>query len=322
MVMPVSARFRTLAPAVALIVTAGLVLAGCASGEAPAGTGTAAPKANVVKTLYGDVTVPANPKRIVALDFPEATALADIGIKPVGIGGYEPNLPAYNTFFKGIPNLTDDNGLPVAEKVAAVKPDLIILDDFADQIEKDRPTYEKLSAIAPTVVFLWTQAAGSWQEDAAGTAQAVGKVAELNRLKAAYNAHAADIKKQYAEVLATHTIDLVSGDANTWYLYGPTSSHGRVLVQAGARLGAAKDQKLGFVAYSTEKYNLLRDTSAIIVSAGNAKQAAPVTSSPVFAGLGAAKNDAVFTSSRFFPSSYRIANALLDDFAADLKKLG
>ncbi len=75
------------------------------------------------------------------------------------------------------------------------------------------------------------------------------------------------------------------------------------------------------MAYSPEKYNLLKDTSAIIVSADNAKQAAPVTSSPVFAGLTAAKDGHVFTSSRFFPSSYRIAGALLDDFAADLKKL-
>ncbi|HEY0248619.1 MAG TPA: iron-siderophore ABC transporter substrate-binding protein [Gryllotalpicola sp.] len=316
---PVSLTHRAITAA-ALITATALALAGCAgSTGSTAEESTAKPSSNTVETLYGKVTVPANPKRIVALDFPEATALADLGVKPVGIGSYTPALPAYTDFFKGIPDDTDKDGLPVPEKIAAQKPDLIILDDFTSKIEKDRPIYEKLSAIAPTVVLTWTEAAGSWQDDAEGTAQAIGKTAELKKLRDDYLAHAAEIKKTYADVLSTHSVDLVSGDASTWFLYGPTSSHGRVLAEAGSRFAAAEDQKDGFVQYSPEKYSLLQNSDIVIVEANDGIAAKPVTTSPVFANLPASKNGNVFTTPYFFPSSYQIANALLDDFENALK---
>ncbi|WP_168203877.1 ABC transporter substrate-binding protein [Humibacter ginsenosidimutans] len=306
----------------AAALAASLVLTGCSAQKSvadPAASGSASTPSTVVKTLYGDVTVPAHPKRVAALDFPEATALADLGIKPVAIGSYTPDLDYYTSFLKGVPIATDDSGVPIVEKVAAAKPDLIILDSFTDQLAKNRPIYEKLSAIAPTVVLKWTEAAGSWQEDAAGTARAVGKTAQLDKLKAQFEARAASIKKKYADVLATKTIDLISGDESTWFLYGPTSSHGRVLAEAGARFGAAADQKDGFVQYSPERYDLLKDTGIVIVDAATDAEAAKVTGSPVFGTISAARDHDVFRTPYFFPSSYRIANALLDDFANALK---
>ena len=313
-------RPRRILSATALAAAAMFALAACSGSGAAADAPKTKASSYTVSTLYGDVSVPAGAKRIVAFDFPEATALADLGIKPVGIGSYTPALPAYTTFFTGVPVITDSSGLPDLEKIAAAKPDLIIGDAFATDVEKDRSLYEKLSAIAPTVILEWKQAAGNWPADAAGTAQAVGKTAQLDKLKSAYEAKAADIKKTYADELSTHTVDLISGSASTWFLYGPESSHGKVLAAAGARFAAAADQKDGYVQYSPEKYSDLSKSDILIVSAADAAAAKPVTDNPVFAALPAAKDGHVYTTSYFFPSSYRIADALLDDFADVLKK--
>jgi iron complex transport system substrate-binding protein len=315
-----STRPRRILSAAALAASALIALAGCSAGGAEADAPATKASAHIVSTLYGDVSVPAGAKRIVALDFPEATALADLGIKPVGTSSYIPALPAYTSFFTGVPVVTDSSGNPDLEKIAAAKPDLIIGDAFRTDIEKDRGLYQKLSAIAPTVMLEWTQAAGNWPADAAGTAQAVGKTAQLEKLKSAYEAKAADIAKSYASVLQSHTVDLVSGSDSEWFLYGPESSHGKVLAAAGARFAAAAGQKDGFVQLSTEKYSELSHSDILIVSAADAAAAAPVTTNPVFSALPAAKDGHVYTTSYFFPSSYRIADALLDDFAAMLKK--
>jgi len=314
------ARLRRSATAVLVLAAAATALTACADSTTAAAPEASAHAANTVSTLYGDVSVPAGAKRIVALDFPEATALADLGITPVGIGSYTPDFPAYTTAFKDVPNVTDSAGAPDYEKIAALKPDLIVTDEFATDVEKNRPVYERLKSIAPTVVLEWTQAAGNWPADAAGTAAAVGKTKQLDALKADYEAKAAGIKSKYADVLAAHTVDLVSSGSGTkdWFLYSANSSHGKVLADAGAKFGAAAAQKDGFAEYSPEKYDLLKDTDVVIVEGAAVSDATGVTSNPVFAALPAAKAGDVFATQYFFPSSYQIAGALLDDFATAL----
>ncbi|GAA4843495.1 iron-siderophore ABC transporter substrate-binding protein [Luteimicrobium xylanilyticum] len=314
-----SHRSRTRAPLAAAVVGAlALLAAGCSSNVSDAASSPSATGATV-QTLWGPVTVPAHPTRVVALGFPEATALADLGVTPVGRPTYIPELPAYTSLFKDVPVVEDADGKPDLEKIAALHPDLILLDEFADK--KDKATYDKLSAIAPTVDLEWKMAAGNWPAEAQGTAEAVGKTAELDKLKADYQAHADRIKKDFADVLATHSVDLVSGDANNWYLYSEASSHGRVLVDGGARLGAAAGQKDGFVQYSPEHYDLLKDTDLIFVAGKDEADIKPVTSNAVFAATKAAKEGHVVATNYFFSSSYQIANALLDDFQRGLEEL-
>lgn len=315
--MPFSFRRARRGALVAAAASVALLLSAC-SGGAAGSEGSPARSTITVDTLYGKVTVPAGAKRIVAFDFPEATALADLGVKPVGIGSYTPDLPAYTTFFAGVPVVTDSNADPVPEKVAATKPDLIIGDIFATDVEKYRALYQQLSAIAPTVILEWKQAAGNWPADAAGTAAAIGKTAQLDKLKRAYEKHAADIRTTYRKQLAAYTVDLVSANPNAWFLYGPNSSHGAVLAAAGARFAAAAGQKDGYVQYSPEKLDLLDHTGLIVLASASAES---LTSNPVFQHLPATEAGHVARTQYFFPSSYRIADALLDSFADALKGL-
>ncbi len=315
--MPVRPRVRRSLAALAVLTAASLALAGCASGTA--GAPEEKPATRTVDTLYGEVKVPTSVKRVVAFGFPEDTALADLGITPVGRDSYIPELPLYDKVLKPVPVVTDESGLPDLEKIAALKPDLIVGDVPIADKEKYRAVVEKAAKIAPTTIFAWKTAAGNWPAEVAGVAQAVGRTAQLAELKAAYEKKAAAIKKQYADVLADHTVDLVSGDASSWYLYDATSSHGKVLAAAGARFGAAKDLTAGFTKYSTEKYGVLDTTGIVLVEAASVSDAAPVTGNPVFAALPAATAGHVFETKYYFPSSYKIADALLDDFADALK---
>jgi iron complex transport system substrate-binding protein len=310
------ARRRLAVPA--LVLAAGLALAGCASGTTTAADTTAT---RTVDTVYGEVTVPLHVQRVVAFGFPEDTALADLGITPVGRDGYIPDLPAYHELLDDVPVVTDDAGLPQLEKIAALEPDLIVGDVPAADMEKYRPLIEKASKIAPTVIFEWKPAAGNWPAEAAGVAEAVGRTSQLAALKTDFEAKAATIAHRYADVLAASTVDLVSGDASQWYLYDPTSSHGSVIAAAGARFGAGATQTVGFQQYSTEQYGMLRGTGILVVENAGGDDAAGVTGNAVFAALPAAQAGHVIPTRYYFPSSYRIADALLDDFAAGLKRI-
>lgn len=314
-------RHRTVAAGAALLVAG--ALAGC-SGSASASasasaTATASAEGNTVSTLYGDVTVPAGVHNVVAIGFPEATALVDLGITPIGRPSYIPALPAYDDALGDVPVVEDADGNPDLEKIAALKPDLIIGSEFVDQL--DQTEYQQLSSIAPTVILEWQKAAGNWQAEAEGTAQAVGAQDALAKLKQDYKDRTDQIKSQYADVLANNTVDLISGDANNWFLYSAGSSHGRVLVDAGARLNAAADQTEGFVQYSPERYDLLKDTDLLVVSGVEATPPTEITSNAVFASTKAAQAGHVVATTYFFSSSYQIAQALLDDFESALQSL-
>jgi iron complex transport system substrate-binding protein len=118
--------------------------------EAPTATGTAEPAAEerTITTINGEVTIPANPQRIVATYY--IGELAALGIKPVGsvtrqLGENNPNLAAYT---EGVAEIGDFP--PSLEAITALAPDLIIATDF-DSID-----YADYAKIAPTVVVPWT----------------------------------------------------------------------------------------------------------------------------------------------------------------------
>jgi iron complex transport system substrate-binding protein len=302
---------RRVGTLLALGATAALVLSGCAT-SAPGDATTTSAAGPTVSTLYGDVTLPANPKRIVAIGYPEATALADLGLLPVGRTSFIPALPAYDKAFKSIPVVEDNNGKPDLEKIAALHPDLIVGDDFADKT--DKAAYAKLASIAPTAIFEWKPAAGNWKSEVASTAEAIGRTSQLDALKAAYDKRAAQIRTDYADVLKTHTFDLIGADGSSWYLDGPDSSPGRVLADAGVRFGASTGQKEGFVEYSPERYDLLKNTDVVLANGADAAALQPITSNAVFGTTKAATKGLVFPTNNFFTASYRMSDALLDDF--------
>jgi iron complex transport system substrate-binding protein len=131
---------------------AGLFVAVACSEDKPA-SGTPGGGAVTIKHAFGETTVPAPPKRVVSAGFTEQDDLLAVGVVPVAVtdwfGGEpfavwpwaRPKLgdaqPVVLTIFDGIQ----------VDQIAALKPDLII----ATNAGVDADTYQKLSAIAPTI---------------------------------------------------------------------------------------------------------------------------------------------------------------------------
>lgn len=131
--------------------TTGLALVAC-SPDKPA-PGTPGGGAVTVKHAFGETTVTAPPKRVVSAGFTEQDSLLALGVVPIAttewFGGQpfavwpwaQPKLGAAQPVV-----LTLDNGVQV-DRIAALKPDLIV----ATNAGVDADTYQKLSAIAPTI---------------------------------------------------------------------------------------------------------------------------------------------------------------------------
>ena len=130
---------------------AGLLLAACSSNES--GSGNSAGGAVTVKHAFGETTVPSAPTRVVSAGFTEQDSLLAVGVVPIAttewFGGQPFAVwpwaqPKLGPTQPAVLNL--DNGIQV-DQIAALKPDLIV----ATNAGVDADTYQKLSAIAPTI---------------------------------------------------------------------------------------------------------------------------------------------------------------------------
>ena len=153
---------------------AGLALAAC-SRDKPA-PGTPGGGAAVVKHAFGETSVPAPPKRVVSAGFTEQDSLLALGVVPIAttewFGGQpfavwpwaQPKLGAAQPVLLNL-----DDGVQV-DKIAALKPDLIV----ATNAGLDADSYQKLSAIAPTIPQSGTDAFFEpWKTQAAAIGAAV-----------------------------------------------------------------------------------------------------------------------------------------------------
>jgi iron complex transport system substrate-binding protein len=166
-----------------LLVAALLVTAGCgdsgSSDEASAPAKTTASSFPVtVEQKLGPVTIDAEPKRVVALDFPSADAVIALGVVPVGMydvsyvkgGVQEWTKTALGT--KPVPKLiATDAGFPM-EKIAALRPDVIVATNTYPLISE---SWKELNRIAPVVGHVQGPGVDTWQQGVRQVAKALGR---------------------------------------------------------------------------------------------------------------------------------------------------
>jgi iron complex transport system substrate-binding protein len=122
----------------------------CSSSKPPPG----APSGSVTIThLFGQTIIKEPPKRVVSAGYTEQDDLLAVGVVPVAVTNWFGDQP-FAVWPWAQPKLGSaqpvvlslDNGIPV-DQIAGLKPDLIV----AINAGVDADTYQKLSAIAPTV---------------------------------------------------------------------------------------------------------------------------------------------------------------------------
>ncbi len=101
------------------------------------------PTTRIVKTIKGDIEIPAEPTKIVT-DYYLGEFIA-LDVKPIIASPYALSNPFLETYVKDIASLDVTNSETALEMITAAEPDLIVTLSEAD--------YEKFSQIAPTVLI-------------------------------------------------------------------------------------------------------------------------------------------------------------------------
>ncbi|WP_435174815.1 ABC transporter substrate-binding protein [Actinacidiphila sp. bgisy145] len=302
-------------------------LAACGSGGGSGSSGAkGASGTRTVDTAKGPVKVPASPKRVVAInDFP-MSAMFDLGLTPAGVfdAGEQYVPPRDLTRWKAVPKVSDGVGGAIqVEKVAALKPDLIIGIDAQTTI-----SYDEFSALAPTVLLPFSKSKAPWRDMSDQTAAVLGVPGALDQLKKRYTDRAAAIRKAHAAVLARTRWDLLQGgfDAGNWWLYGHGSPIGGILADAGALFatGSSRLDVQQSVSYELVTSRLADADAVFYYTTNDGKPAnlgPKLFAQKSFQQLAATKAGRLYGSSYFLPAGYEDAIAALGDFEKALGSL-
>ncbi|MEU9434859.1 ABC transporter substrate-binding protein [Streptomyces sp. NPDC048252] len=173
------------------VVTGALLLSGCGDDGTDAGAGDAAAGTRAITDATGrKVEVPAAPTKVVALSEPTLDAALALGIEPVGAtaGRGQQGVSTYLADKAAEAQVVATVAEADLEKVAALRPDLILLDETTAV----KSEVAKLQAIAPTVV---TAALNEdWKKAFTATAEALNKKADAERILSGFDADVAAAK--------------------------------------------------------------------------------------------------------------------------------
>jgi iron complex transport system substrate-binding protein len=274
-------RFR--AALAALLVAIGVV-AGCGSPTAAA----PADEAVAVSHKFGETKVPRNPARVVTVGWNDQDFVLALGVVPIVTRAW---FDRYDDF-PWVQEATGGNGVATMggdgidyEAVAAARPDVIL----AVYETIDRPTYDRLSQIAPTVVQPgeYPDEETPWDVQLLLTGRALGRQAQAQALLDEVNARI-DEARAANPAFASKVLVVDFGPENgRHYLIG-TGDPRRALFDA---LGFGAQDHTGDL---SEEQLALMDRDVLFVNGATKQQ---MLASPVFARLGVVQGDrALYTT--------------------------
>ncbi|MEV0389028.1 iron-siderophore ABC transporter substrate-binding protein [Nonomuraea sp. NPDC050643] len=282
-----------------------ITIVGCGStapAPAPAaGSGAAASGASgafpvTLPHKYGSTTITAAPKRVLTVGLLEQDSLLALGVVPVGTTEWFGNHPgAIGPWAKDkvggatLPQVLKDTGSgPQFEKIAALKPDLII--GLYSGLTKEQ--YETLSKIAPTVAQPkeYIDYGIPWQEVTKRVGLAVGKPAEAEKLVTDVEASFTKVQQEHPEF--KDATGLMATLYEGYFIFGSQDPRNRLLGSLGFKLPDDLDKAIGdkFGAnISRERLDLV-DTGVIVWSVTDvAKGEATLHGDSVYKGLDVVK---------------------------------
>ena len=230
-------RTRRVGGLVAVVLAAGSGLVACGgSGDAPdARTATR----SVTDAAGKQVTVPQRPRRIVTLGEPVLDGALALKAPVAGTtaGRGQGGAPAYlSAKAKNVPVVATVAG-PDLEKIAGLKPDLILTDA---SVRLDDATRSKLDGIAPTVTV--SKRGQSWQEAFTAEARILNRAGQGRAVLSAYRARVTKVKGELGEN-AKSTVSIVrwnSGEPSVLLTEQPAS---QVVADLGLRRPPAQNKR-------------------------------------------------------------------------------
>lgn len=304
-----------------LVLMASLVACGTKNNnsETPENTTAGEEETRVVTDAKGEVTIPANPKRIVDISG-NSDILSILGYKVIGTA----NSDAYD--YTKFPTYLEDTlqGAEIlgysmqdtmdVEAIIALEPDLIIISTYQEKM------YEQLKDVAPTVMIELAQM--NWKEDVLSVAKVFGKEAEANAWLKDYETKAQEVGKKIRETYGEDTSYLAF-----------LASGGQFFVFDGAGFGSVLYEDLGLkkpegmpaqenISLPVVNYEGLAAIDAdVIFAIGTDEDMAALKANSVWNGLTPVKEGKVveLPSSPYFNQGYScIGRSLLLDEISEM----
>ncbi|UPT45454.1 MULTISPECIES: iron-siderophore ABC transporter substrate-binding protein [Streptomyces] len=305
--------------------------AACGSGESD---DAAAPADNAQKgaypvTLdhkYGDTTLESEPQRIVTVGLSDQDAVLALGKVPVGttewLGEFKGAVGPWAEKALGDkprPTVLHDDGTgPQVEKIASLRPDLILA--LYSGLTKDQ--YRTLSKIAPVVAQPedgpdWSI---SWQDQTAQVGKALGKNEEAAALVAKTEKHITDAAAAHPEFKGKSAV--MATPYQGMYVYGPQDNRSRLLNGLGFRLPTDLSTVVGdaFGANISKERTDLLDTDAVVwIVTDPAKDTNKLHADPLYGKLGVAEEgrEVMVKESSHFGSAISFVSPLSLPYTVD-----
>jgi iron complex transport system substrate-binding protein len=191
-----------------LIALACLPLAACGSDDDPGPSAAAAASSTAaaafprtVTDKLGTTEIPAEPQRIVTLDFPSTDGVLALGATPVGeyeVSYVPGGVQEWTKAAQGEQTptlLSTDQGFPF-EQIAALKPDLIVGTNTYPLVADAQ---DQLAGIAPTIAHVDAPGVDTWQQGLQTIGQALGRPDQAKQLIADVEAQVARTRKAHPE---------------------------------------------------------------------------------------------------------------------------
>jgi iron complex transport system substrate-binding protein len=270
-------RIRLGTALVALLVTIGVVT-GCSS----APTAEPAREAVAISHKFGETAVPKDPARVVTVGWNDQDFVLALGVVPIATRAWFDNYNNYPwvqeaTGGRGVATMGGD-GIDY-EAVAAARPDVI----FAVYETIDRPTYDRLTQIAPTVIQSaeYPDEETPWNAQLLLTGKALGKEAQAQALLDQVNARIDEAKAANPAFAGKVLVEDFGPENGGHYLIGKGDPR-RALFDA---LGFDAQEHEGDL---SEERLALMDRDVLFV---NGATKAQMNASPVFARLNVVQGD-------------------------------
>lgn len=247
---------------------------------------------------YGSTSIKAEPKRIVTVGLTDQDAVLALGKVPVGttewLGGYKGAIGPWAADKLGsakAPTVLTDTGTgPQTEKIAALKPDLILA--VYGGLTKEQ--YETLSKFAPVVAQpkAYNDYGVPWQEQTEIIGKALGQESEAKELVEGVQA---DFKKAGEDNpdFAGKTA-VMATPYEGMFVFGSQDPRSRLLTDLGFKLPTDLDKVIGdeFGANISKERTDLLDTDAVVwIVSDVAKDEAKLNKDALYADLNVAKQD-------------------------------
>lgn len=275
-----------------------VALTACGGGKTAPTTPAPATPATTAITVQDDkntITLEKTPTKVVAISLQAIDSLVALGVKPVGVAeqGAGEKIEYLGNATDGIPTI----GLhtkPNLESIAALQPDLIIIDP-----ETAGSLYPELTKIAPTLQFR-SSSVDKTMADLKTIGKALGKEAEADKFVADFAAKRKALTDKAAGKTGAKWM-AIFGTPDKSGVWLPNSFVGSILEGLNAKdayTGAPDPKYPDFAYLSLEKITELNPETFFLMSTPGKEISKSWSANPAYAATTAVKNGKVYEVNR------------------------